>query len=399
MCGVMPLALRFELLSLRLLVRSTVSNPLIIENFNTLHEIGSKCKIMNTYHDFASLQVHPSSPENVNRASLPGSCSSRFIVDTSLKEDTKSISDSLRRTTIPSIFMEKYGHLNRNQFYTDGSSSEQGIGFGVYNIDSEAFFQLRRPCSIYIAELAAIFYALLIISACPPDEYFIFSDSLSAVEALKSVKAIKSPDYFVKEILKVLSSLFEKSFRISLVWLPAHCGILGNEKADQLAKKGASEGSLFDRPILPHEHMRAPQSLCMARWQSMWDTDELGRFLYSITPQVSLKPWFQGISGDRAFIRMMSRLRSNHFALGAHLQRIGRADSKTCGCGLGYHDIDHILWSCLEYEAARPSLLDAVRDIGRTPNVPIRDLLGGGDDAYLRAIFEFCRANEGLGMA
>ena len=61
--------------------------------------------------------------------------------------------------------------------------------------------------------------------------------------ALKSVKAVKSPDHFVKEIVKVLSSLFEKSFRISLVWLPAHCGIPGNEQADHLAKRGAAEGS------------------------------------------------------------------------------------------------------------------------------------------------------------
>ena len=71
-----------------------------------------------------------------------------------------------------------------------------------------------------------------------------------------------------------------------LVWLPAHCDIPGNEQTDHLAERGAAEGSFFDRPILPHEFLQAPQAFCMARWQNLWDSDELGRFLYSITPRV-----------------------------------------------------------------------------------------------------------------
>ena len=106
----------------------------------------------------------------------------------------------------------------------------------------------------------------------------------------------------MKEIVKVLSSLFEKSFRISLAWLPAHCGIPGNEQADHLAKRGAAEGSFFDRPILSHEFLQAPQAFCMARWQNLWDSAELGRFLYAITPRVSLKTWFHNTPGNRAFI-------------------------------------------------------------------------------------------------
>ena len=180
--------------------------PLIIEKFETLQEIGFKCKIMEVYSDFVSLQVHPSTPPNTICASLSESYSSILSVDISLKEVIKTIPDKLRWMTIPNIFVERHGHPNVNHFYNDGSSSEQGIGFDVYNswfgVYNTAYFKLRQPYSVYVAELAAILYALLLISACPPDQYVIFSDSLSALEALKSVKAIKSPDYFVTEILK-----------------------------------------------------------------------------------------------------------------------------------------------------------------------------------------------------
>ena len=66
-----------------------------------------------------------------------------------------------------------------------------------------------------------------------------------------------SSDY-CKKNLQTLSSLFNKEFQISLVWLPAHCGIPGNERADLFAKEGASESDSFERSIQPHEFLHIP---------------------------------------------------------------------------------------------------------------------------------------------
>ncbi|GFW32150.1 hypothetical protein TNCV_2601761 [Trichonephila clavipes] len=39
---------------------------------------------------------------------------------------------------------------------------------------------------------------------------------------------------------KLLQSLFEYFKEILLLWIPGHCGVIGNELADYLSKKGAS---------------------------------------------------------------------------------------------------------------------------------------------------------------
>ena len=57
MSGMMPLTLRFKQLVLRLFVRCSILNPLVIEKFKALAEEESKCKLLDVFHDFSSLQV------------------------------------------------------------------------------------------------------------------------------------------------------------------------------------------------------------------------------------------------------------------------------------------------------------------------------------------------------
>jgi len=53
----------------------------------------------------------------------------------------------------------------------------------------------------------------------------------------------------IQEINQSIINCKKKNKDIELIWIPAHKNILGNENADVLAKRAASEGPLLDIQI------------------------------------------------------------------------------------------------------------------------------------------------------
>ena len=205
------------------------------------------------------------------------------------------------------------------------------------------------------------------------------------------MKPVKYSPYFLGKIRDLLSALIVRSYRITLVWVPSHCSIPGNESADSLAKEGALNGEIYERPIAFNEFFSEVRRRTLVNWQDSWNRDDLGRWLHSIIPKVSTNPWFKGLDVGRDFIPVMSRLMSNHYTLDAHLHRVGLAATNPCVCGDGYHDIEHIVWSCAEYRGPRSQLIDSLRARGKQPNVPVRDVLGRLDLQYMSVIYVFLK--------
>jgi ribonuclease HI len=268
-------------------------------------------------------------------------------------------------------------------FFTDGSLKENKAGFGVYGPNLEGSWHLDGPCSILSAELTAIVFVLEHIRELPPGSYLICSDSLSALEALKNIRTSPRTNRVVLYIRDVVAYLSSCNYSLMFLWIPSHSGISGNEMADRLAKHGCDQSDVFPREVESHDVFPTLRCRSIESWQKGWSASDLGRFCYSILPNVKLKPWFAEIVCSRTFIKNMCRLIANHYSQNGHLYRINITDSNLCDCGKGYAVIDHLVWECERFEEDRRSILTGIRV------QPVRDILGNMDILNMKHINEF----------
>ena len=121
--------------------------------------------------------------------------------------------------------------------YTDGSKSPSGVGLAATSPSNTIQYSLPSNASVFTAELPAIYSALTIIKNMPPQKFIIYSDSRSAIEALKSYLPKNT---LVQQIKYSIHELYEEGINVEICWIPAHVGVKGNEEADKAAKEATN---------------------------------------------------------------------------------------------------------------------------------------------------------------
>ena len=135
---------------------------------------------------------------------------------------------------------EKYNPREWTHVFTDGSSEEAvkngGAGIFIKTTDGRLIpraLPTGKISSNHRAESTALLHAAktLATSVSPPSKVVFFTDCKSLLQGLRNTKN----ETQLQDIKKALQDLSRQSI-ITLQWIPSHCGIDGNEKADALSK-------------------------------------------------------------------------------------------------------------------------------------------------------------------
>ena len=122
------------------------------------------------------------------------------------------------------------------------------------------------------------------ISSQQRGNYVIFTDSQSILQALEN---FNSSHPIVIEILEWSYLVEAHGSNISFCWSPGHIGIVGNEKADALAKTASESININRLPLPASDTKPVIRSTVFSTWQFYWNLEN--QKMKEIA--VSIRPW------------------------------------------------------------------------------------------------------------
>ena len=160
-----------------------------------------------------------------------------------------------------------------------------------------------------------------------------------------------------------MRKLRENSVTVKVTWIPGHCNLDLNERADREAKKGTQGEQDIDQGnciISPVELWGKLNKDIVMRWENCWKRSLSGHFTREILPSVGK----QVVLPTRRTVAM-TKIRGllNNAAVSDNLHRFGFVDSPNCCCGEERETVEHVFLNCKINQPARTKLIAEIGEI------------------------------------
>ncbi|XP_037531828.1 uncharacterized protein LOC119409038 [Nematolebias whitei] len=295
-----------------------------------------------------TLEISQSDPISV----IPPWILPEAIVDLSIMAKKQEKSHVIDRFAVQLHLNSYYGHV---QIYTDASKIDGriGIAFTIPEFNVNIGKRVTDRLSIYTGELLAILLALQWIEDVKPLQAIICSDSSSALISIKYNNTDSRMDILL-EIYHTLFRIQNMGLVVIFVWVPAHIGLVGNEKADKTAKKATHNPISFTVRMSNSEGKSKVKEELKKIWQRRWDEGLTGRWFYKIQKAVGRK---RRGRRSRKEERIITRLRFGHTGLNYSLFKIQKHKNGKCEYCEKFETIEHVILECCKYEEERRCML------------------------------------------
>ena len=282
-------------------------------------------------------------------------------------------------------------HRNNNNvlyIYTDGSKIKRsifartGAAAVAYNRGIEVSKRqigLGGHAEVYDAEMAA-----LSLGANQAAEYIathpnithiaLFTDNAAVTIAIADPSP-QSSQVYAAEFHNTIRPLLEahKELTISISWCPSHCGIKGNDRADQLAKEATQRERQTPYSVSRSNAIRRSKSTVLKMWRLEWKKQPpSGNYAIAnrFPPSLQPTPHFRMHKDNRELFGRITQCRTGHSYTGEFRQRFlpTLEEPTTCPCdNTTLQTREHLLRECPKYEHHR----EVLRKISNTITLPV----------------------------
>jgi ribonuclease HI len=246
------------------------------------------------------------------------------------------------------------------QIFTDGSKSEHWIGAGIVifrsgNHIKSLKYKLNKRCTTNKAEQLAILRALEFTENMQTEDKAatIYTDSQMTLDSLKNSNI---HTFLIEEIRRKLMGMGKIDWKIQFLWVKAHVGIQGNELADTLAKKAATNADIIEcyKKVPKSVVLNELRGISVEKWQREWDQTTKGEITGEYFPVVAARLKMK-INITQNFTTMVT----GHGNIRSCLHHFKIIETP-CPCSTTDQTIDHLLFECELLNKERDNLISTV---------------------------------------
>lgn len=217
-----------------------------------------------------------------------------------------------------------------------------------------------------------------------------FADNSAAILAINDPKPQAAQTYAAK-FQSTLTPLLKThpNLSISISWCPSHCGIQGNDRADDLAKKATQLERKTPYSVSRSNAIRRSKATILKLWRLEWKKKPpTGRFAIAnrFPPSLRPTPHFRQLKNNRELFGRLTQCRIGHNYSGEFRQTFlpNVEEPITCPCdNETLQTREHILCECTKYNQHRDILREA------SPTIALPTILGTKEG--IQALTEFLK--------
>lgn len=243
------------------------------------------------------------------------------------------------------------------QIYTDGSKIDGKVGaaVSVWRDGAEKSFRtikLDSFCTVYQAELLAILRATELAEKMTDTNVHILSDSRSSLE---SVINNNSANPLAFSIAGNIAKLQAAGVDVQLVWVRAHVGLPGNERADELAKRAAHKKTSANYDKFPVSYARRViRENTKHAWAKEYLESVAGKNISLFLPDLPLAYSYAMKTNPTP---LMTQVLTGHGGTAQYLHRFALRAAPGCICDPDVEEsVLHVLTECPRFDAMRLQL-------------------------------------------